>query len=295
VGVYAAMHDMVSNLQGTVSTVKTVGRDLVEGSNQVNDSALVVSQGSTEQAASIEETSSAMEEMAANIQQNTANATTTQKISQQAAKDAQQSGEAVTQAVVAMKEIAEKTSIIEDIARQTNLLALNAAIEAARAGEHGKGFAVVAAEVRKLAERSQTAAGEIGGLSASSVEVALRAGNMLDKLVPDIQKTAELVEEITASSQEQSQGAGQINSAIQQLDQVIQQNAGASEELSSWAEELSGHATQLQTAIGFFKNNKSDEAMEKSNTSVWQTSPVDQYQPTSRSIIGLIHDDRGSI
>ena len=249
----AAMREMVKSLRDTVSTVVMVGGDLVSGSAQVSAGAQTVSSGSTEQAASIEETSSSMEEMASNIQQNTDNASTTEQISQQAARDAKESGDAVVRAVGAMKQIAEKIGIIEEIARQTNLLALNAAIEAARAGEHGKGFAVVAAEVRKLAERSQTAAGEIGSLSASSVEVAERAGTMLTKLVPDIQKTAELVQEITASSREQTQGADQINAAIQQLDQVIQQNAGASEELSSSADELSDHASQLELAIGFFK------------------------------------------
>ena len=262
-GIYAAMKEMVGNLSGTVSTVMMVSNDLMAGSNQVNDNAQSVSQGSTEQAASIEETSSSMEEMASNIQQNTDNASTTEQISQQAAQDAEESGKAVAKAVEAMKEIAEKIGIIEDIARQTNLLALNAAIEAARAGEHGKGFAVVAAEVRKLAERSQTAASEISGLSSSSVEVAEEAGGMLAKLVPDIQKTAELVQEITASSREQSQGADQINGALQQLDQVIQQNAGASEELSAAAEELSGHASHLEKAIGFFTvtdNNHNPQA-----------------------------------
>ena len=252
-GVYAAMKVMVENLKETVSTVMSVGDDLASGSQQVNENAQVVSQGATEQAASVEQTSASMEEMSSNIQQNTDNATTTERISQQAAKDAQESGEAVTEAVGAMEQIAEKISIIEEIARQTNLLALNAAIEAARAGEHGKGFAVVAAEVRKLAERSQVAAGEIGGLSASSVEVAERAGSMLSKLVPDIQQTAALVEEIASSSREQAQGSDQINEAIQQLDQVIQQNAGTSEELSAAAEELSGYASQLQDAISFFR------------------------------------------
>ncbi|MBF0382607.1 MAG: hypothetical protein HQL69_16420 [Magnetococcales bacterium] len=297
-GVYAAMYDMVCNLQGTVGTVMTVGNDLIGGSNQVNDSAMIVSQGSTQQAASIEETSAAMEEMAANIQQNTNNATTTEKISQQAANDAQQSGEAVSKAVGAMKEIAQKISIIEEIARQTNLLALNAAIEAARAGEHGKGFAVVAAEVRKLAERSQIAAGEIGGLSESSVEVAEQAGDMLGRLVPDIQKTAELVQEITASSREQSQGAGQINSAIQQLDQVIQQNAGASQELSASAEELSGHAYQLQNAIDFFKTDSSTPVVKteaepiSGNKHDWE---MDKLQPvTPRPQIGLLQHDKES-
>jgi methyl-accepting chemotaxis protein len=167
----------------------------------------------------------------------------------------------VADAVTAMKQIAEKIGIIEEIARQTNLLALNAAIEAARAGEHGKGFAVVAAEVRKLAERSQTAAAEISQLSGSSVDVAERAGSMLAKLVPDIQKTAELVQEISASSKEQAGGADQINGAIQQLNHVVQQNAGAAEEMASTAEELSSQADQLQSTIAFF--NVSDTATER--------------------------------
>ena len=194
-----------------------------------------------------------MEQMASNIKQNADNAQQTEKIALKAADDAKEGGHAVGETVSAMKEIASKISIIEEIARQTNLLALNAAIEAARAGEHGKGFAVVASEVRKLAERSQTAAGEINNLSASSVEVAERAGEMLEKIVPDIQKTAELVQEINAASNEQRAGANQINQAIQQLDQVIQQNAAASEEMASTSEELLSQAEQLQSTIGFFK------------------------------------------
>ncbi len=190
-----------------------------------------------------------MEQMASNIRQNADNAQQTEKIAVKSAGDARAGGKAVAETVNAMKQIAEKISIIEEIARQTNLLALNAAIEAARAGEHGKGFAVVAAEVRKLAERSQTAAAEISELSGTSVEVAEKAGEMLEKLVPDIQKTAELVEEISAASNEQNTGAEQINKAIQQLDQVIQQNAGASEELASTSEELSSQAEQLKAAV----------------------------------------------
>jgi methyl-accepting chemotaxis protein len=218
-----------------------------------------MSQGATEQAASTEEASSSIEEMNATIKQNADNALQTEKIAQKSAADAQESGKAVTDAVLAMKQIAQKINIIEEIARQTNLLALNAAIEAARAGEHGKGFAVVAAEVRKLAERSQTAAAEISDLSGSSMEVAERAGTMLAKLVPDIQKTAELVQEISASSKEQSSGADQINGAIQQLNQVVQQNAGAAEEMSSTAEELSGQADQLQNAVAYFKVGESEQ------------------------------------
>jgi methyl-accepting chemotaxis protein len=191
--------------------------------------------------------------MNATIRQNADNATETEKIATKSAADAQKSGEAVTDAVIAMRQIAQKIGIIEEIARQTNLLALNAAIEAARAGEHGKGFAVVAAEVRKLAERSQVAAGEIGQLSASSLEVADRAGAMLARLVPDIQRTAELVQEITASSKEQSGGADQINGAIQQLNQAVQQNAGAAEEMASTSEELASQADRLQSTIAFFK------------------------------------------
>ncbi|MBF0145706.1 MAG: methyl-accepting chemotaxis protein [Magnetococcales bacterium] len=252
-GIYGAMANMVSNLTETISTIKTIVVELTRGSQGVSDNALSVSEGATEQAASVEETSAAVEQMTANIQQNTENAITTEELARKAAKDADVSGDAVRQAVKAMKEIAEKIGIIEEIARQTNLLALNAAIEAARAGEHGKGFAVVAAEVRKLAERSQLAAGEISTLSASSFEVAERAGTMLTQLVPDIQKTAQLVQEIASSSREQNQGADQINQAIQQLDQVIQQNAGASEQLSTAASQLAQHAQNLEETIAFFK------------------------------------------
>ncbi len=191
--------------------------------------------------------------MVSNIKQNADNAQQTEKIANKSAKDAQDSGRSVVEAVSAMKEIASKISIIEEIARQTNLLALNAAIEAARAGEHGKGFAVVAAEVRKLAERSQKAAGEINTLSASTVKVSEKAGEMLDRLVPDIQRTAELVQEITAACKEQDTGATQINQALQQLERVIQQNASAAEEMASTTEELSGQGAQLLGALEFFQ------------------------------------------
>jgi methyl-accepting chemotaxis protein len=247
-----ALRDMVAKLREVVSEVQSASDNVASGSEELSASAEQLSQGATEQAASVEEVSSSMEEMSANIRQNADNATQTEKIALKAAQDAQAGGQAVVQAVGAMKNIAEKISIVEEIARQTNLLALNAAIEAARAGEHGKGFAVVAAEVRKLAERSGTAAAEISELSSSTVSVADQAGQMLTKLVPDIQRTAELVQEISAASNEQNAGAEQINKALQQLDQVIQQNASASEEMASTSEELSSQAEQLQSTIGFF-------------------------------------------
>jgi len=254
IGVLArALNEMVNRLRGVVAEVRGATDNVASGSEELSASSESLSQGATEQAASIEEVSSSIEEMASNIRQNADNAQQTERIALQAAKDAQEGGVAVGQAVVAMKNIAEKISIIEEIARQTNLLALNAAIEAARAGEHGKGFAVVAAEVRKLAERSGNAAGEISELSSSTVTASEKAGEMLSKLVPDIQRTAELVQEIAAATGEQNSGADQINKAIQQLDQVIQQNASASEEMASTSEELSSQAQQLQQTMSFFR------------------------------------------
>ena len=250
-----SLQNMVTKLKEVVLEVQSAADNVAAGSQELSASAQQMSQGATEQAASAEEASSSMEEMSSNIKQNADNALQTEKIATKSASDAQEGGKSVVQTVAAMKEIAGKISIIEEIARQTNLLALNAAIEAARAGEHGKGFAVVASEVRKLAERSQKAAAEISQLSSASVEVAETAGEMLTRMLPDIQKTAELVQEISAASKEQDAGAEQINKAIQQLDQVIQQNAGASEEMSSTAEELSSQAEQLQNIIAFFKLN----------------------------------------
>ncbi|MFW6037606.1 MAG: HAMP domain-containing methyl-accepting chemotaxis protein, partial [Desulfonatronovibrio sp.] len=254
IGVLAgAMQRMRDKLKDVVVDVKSASENVAAGSEELSSSSEQMSQGATEQAASVEEVSSSMEQMAANIKQNTDNAAQTEKMATQAARDAEEGGKVVGQAVEAMRQIADKISIIEEIARQTNLLALNAAIEAARAGEAGRGFAVVASEVRKLAERSQTAAAEIIDLSGSSVDVAEKAGEMLRKIVPDIQKTAELVQEIAAASREQNSGVDQINQAVQQLDQVIQQNASAAEEMSSTAEELSSQAEQLQATMAFFR------------------------------------------
>ena len=252
--------DLVTALNGTVEKLRQVVGDALQaaenvssGSQELSASAEQLSQGSTEQASSTEEASSSMEEMAANVKQNAENAATTEKMAGQSAKDAEASGIAVGKAVDAMQTIAAKINIVQEIARQTDLLALNAAVEAARAGEHGKGFAVVASEVRKLAERSQAAAAEIGTLSTDTVKVAQEAGAMLAKLVPDIKKTAELVEEITAACREQDVGSTQINQAIQQLDKVTQQNAAASEQVSATSEELAAQAEQLQSTIAFFR------------------------------------------
>ncbi|MBF0426933.1 MAG: HAMP domain-containing protein, partial [Magnetococcales bacterium] len=248
-----ALETMVERLRRVVSSSLDASQAVSAGSQRLAANAEELSQGATEQAAAAEEASSSMEEMASNIRQNADNANQTERIASQSARDAQQSGEAVSKAVQAMQTIAEKITIVQEIARQTDLLALNAAVEAARAGEHGKGFAVVASEVRKLAERSQSAAAEISALSASTLKVAQTAGDMLTRLVPDIRKTAELVEEISAASREQDQGASQINSAIQQLDQVIQQNATASNQMSATAEKLSGQAEQLEQTIAYFR------------------------------------------
>jgi methyl-accepting chemotaxis protein len=247
-----ALISMVAGLTRTVTDIRTIAGEVASASQSISSASVQVSNGASAQAASAEEASSSMEEMVSNIKQNADNAQQTDKIATKSAKDAQESGKCVLEAVAAMKEIASKISIIEEIARQTNLLALNAAIEAARAGEHGKGFAVVAAEVRKLAERSQKAAGEINQLSGTTVKVSEKAGEMLDKLVPDIQKTAELVQEITAASKEQDTGSEQINKALQQLEKVIQQNASAAEEMASTTEELTGQSDQLISALGFF-------------------------------------------
>ncbi len=248
-----ALEQMVERLRGVVADAISAAENVSAGSQELSASSEQVSQGASEQAASAEEASASMEEMASNIKQNADNAAQTEKIARQSAKDAEASGDAVTRAVQAMRTIAEKIGIVQEIARQTDLLALNAAVEAARAGEHGKGFAVVASEVRKLAERSQSAAAEISAMSSDTVTAAQEAGDMLGRLVPDIRKTAELVSEISAACREQDIGAAQINEAIQLLDKVTQQNAGASEEMSSTSEELAAQAEELQASIAFFK------------------------------------------
>ena len=248
-----ALANMLEKLRSVITEVVSACENVSSGSQELSSSAEQLSQGATEQASSTEEASASVEEMAANIKQNADNAGQTEKIARQSASDAQTSGEAVSRAVDAMKTIADKITIVQEIARQTDLLALNAAVEAARAGEHGKGFAVVASEVRKLAERSQTAAAEISTLSAQTVQAAQSAGEMLVKLVPDIKKTADLVSEISAACREQDIGSNQINQAIQQLDKVTQQNASASEEMSATSEELAAQAEQLQSTISYFR------------------------------------------
>ncbi|MDT3723000.1 methyl-accepting chemotaxis protein [Pseudomonas oryzihabitans] len=248
----ASVRTMTTTLAQIISDVRSSADGLASASEEVSATAQSMSQASTEQAASVEETSASIEQMSASIAQNTENAKVTDGMAGKAAREAVEGGQSVRDTLVAMKTIADKIGIVDDIAYQTNLLALNAAIEAARAGEHGKGFAVVAAEVRKLAERSQVAAQEIGTVAKSSVALAERAGSLLDEMVPSINKTSDLVQEITAASEEQTAGVEQINSAMMQLSQITQQNASASEELAATSEEMSGQAEQLQQLMEYF-------------------------------------------
>ncbi|UZR98389.1 HAMP domain-containing methyl-accepting chemotaxis protein [Chondrinema litorale] len=272
-----ALKEMIERLRSVVSSIMNGADNIAAASQQMSDGAQQLSQGAQEQATSSEEVSSSMEQMAANIDQNTDNARQTEKIARKADVDIKDSSEVVNETVLSIETIAEKITIIREIAEKTDLLALNAAVEAARAGEYGKGFAVVAAEVRKLAERSQKAANEIGELSSASVIKARESGKKLQLVVPDIQKTAELVQEISAASTEQSSGAEQVNKAIQQLSQVIQKNAANSEEIASSSEELSSQADELKKAVGYFKldNNFSS----KSNSS----SLVKRHNSKNRS------------
>ncbi len=276
-----ALSTMVGGITKVVTDIRGIAGEVAAASQSISTASVEVSKGASAQAASAEEASSSMEEMVSNIKQNADNAQQTDKIANKSASDAKESGQSVAEAVTAMKEIASKISIIEEIARQTNLLALNAAIEAARAGEHGKGFAVVAAEVRKLAERSQKAAGEINQLSGTTVTVSGKAGEMLQKLVPDIQRTAELVQEITAASKEQDTGAEQINKALQQLEKVIQQNASASEQMAATTEELSAQSDQLVSALSFFRTG---EGGHSSGTRSVAARPVARTEVAPRKV-----------
>jgi methyl-accepting chemotaxis protein len=286
-----SLQSMVERLRGVVADALSASDNVSSGSQQLSAGSEQLSQGATEQASSAEEASASMEEMAANIKQNADNAAQTEKIARQSAKDAEISGQAVDRAVNAMRTIAEKISIVQEIARQTDLLALNAAVEAARAGEHGRGFAVVASEVRKLAERSQAAAAEISSLSGETVTVATEAGDMLSRLVPDIRKTAELVAEISAACREQDIGASQINEAIQQLDKVTQQNAGASEEMSATSEELAAQAEELQASIAFFRVDqanarKAQAAHSPAHAPVHHATSPTKAKPAAKAPLG---------
>jgi methyl-accepting chemotaxis protein len=268
-----------------ITYVASTAENLASASHELSSTSQLVSQGASEQASSAEEVSAAIEEMAANIQQNNENARQTEHIAIKAETDIRKGSDKVLQTVDAMREIANKISIIGDIAFQTNILALNAAVEAARAGEHGRGFGVVAAEVGKLADRSKLAATEIDQLTKSSVYNAEEAGKLMKEIVPDIQKTSLLIHEISAANLEQSTGADQINTAIQQLNMVTQQNAASSEELSTNAVELSAQAEQLQEIITFFKTDVDEKVKKKAKSKTTSYQPVaENHQAVKRGV-----------
>ncbi|OHD57159.1 MAG: hypothetical protein A2Y33_09560 [Spirochaetes bacterium GWF1_51_8] len=282
-GMLVGMNAMIQDLNKIATDIVTGSENIASATLQVSQSSQDLSQRTTEQASSVEEISSSIEEMTATIRQNADNASQTEKIAGKSSTDANESGSIVKKTVTAMNEIAEKISIVQEIARQTNLLSLNASIEAARAGEHGKGFAVVASGVQKLAERSQISATEIGKLAKTSVEIAVLAGEMLTRLVPDIQKTAELVSEINAASGEQSSGVQQINNAIQQLNSVVQQNASSAEELASTAEEVTAQSQALKETMQFFKLDDTEQ-VRRPVTHIPHVGPKPLPKPTQTKV-----------
>lgn len=280
----SALQEMVEKLTSVINEIIAGSENILSASSQMSNTSQAMSQGATEQASSAEEVSASMEQMSANIQQNTDNARVAEKISIVGAEQISKSNEAAQMNITSMREIADKVSIISDIAFQTNILALNAAVEAARAGEQGRGFAVVAAEVRKLAERSKVAAEEIARISKKGVLMSDEAGKMLEQVVPEIQKTARLVQEIAAASTEQNSGADQVNSALQQLNQVTQQNAAASEEMATSSEELASQAEQLKDIISYFKVEKVNTKTIKPGIKQYATAKPSVKQPNTKVV-----------
>ncbi len=276
--------NLVIKLREVIATVYEATRKVAAGSEQIAESANQLSTGASEQASSMEEVSSSMEELASNVEQNTENAVSADTISEKLANDAAKGEEAVKNTVAAMKSIAEKIIIIDDLARNTNMLALNAAIEAARAGEAGKGFAVVASEVRKLAENSQKAAGDISEIARTSVETAEYAGNIISNLIPDIKRNAELMQEISNASREQSNGAQQINTALMQLDTVTQGNASASEEMAGMSAELSLQADTMEKVMAFFSIDKKDTVRKSIENTEKTTKPQKKFEPENNTM-----------